>query len=366
MRIVLHAGLHKSGTTAVQTAWRAAYGLRDGVWYPNNPKARQPGHHALVWPLLGAFTSEQAPDLVLARRRLRGGLATDALASVVGEAEAAGVDVLVISSEDLDRITARDVPAMSESLAGHDVTGVLTVTRPAHRWCAGWQELVKHGLSAYPSAAAEHVLTFAALRKGRLAEIARLLPVSRMVVRLVRTDPPEPDLAQELADVVGLTYSPDGTVKQVANRSLGTSIEIVRRINAADAGLGTMDVEAKTLLRSLRGRELDYVDVPGLERQYRFPAELEQSAQAELDFLESRDAEHLTVVDPHDLRSVWTELTPPAWYVQISRREAVVPELDVVRDPAEQLWRARQERVALRARLARAEAKLADRRATSR
>ena len=66
VRIILHAGLHKSGTTSLQVSWNAAYADHPDVWYPRRGGGRPPGHHDLVRPLLRAFGEDGAPDLVAA------------------------------------------------------------------------------------------------------------------------------------------------------------------------------------------------------------------------------------------------------------------------------------------------------------
>ena len=87
VRIVLHAGLHKSGTTSVQSSWRAAYPSGGPVWFPTRPSARAPGHHGLVRPLLSAFTQGLALDTVATTTaRSLGRDRRDALAQVVHQA----------------------------------------------------------------------------------------------------------------------------------------------------------------------------------------------------------------------------------------------------------------------------------------
>ena len=83
---------------------------------------------------------------------------------------------LLLSSEDLDRARAEDRAGLRSALGDHEVTLVLTATRPVHRWCSGWQTLVRHGLAEYPADATRHVLDFAALRPGRLEELTKLVP----------------------------------------------------------------------------------------------------------------------------------------------------------------------------------------------
>ena len=72
VRIILHAGLHKSGTTSVQAGWSSAYADHPDVVYPGGDGP--PGHHDLFRPLLVAFSEGRAADLAGARARyaLRG------------------------------------------------------------------------------------------------------------------------------------------------------------------------------------------------------------------------------------------------------------------------------------------------------
>ena len=136
MRIVLHGGLHKSGTTTVQYEWRAAYRNGGRVRYPSHPGTRLPGHHGAVWPLMDAFTQQIPTDIVWARS-LRRSLYD--LGGLVREADGEGVEVLLLSTEELDRLRPSDVPSFQQVLAPHEVVTLHTVTRPVHRWCSGWQ-----------------------------------------------------------------------------------------------------------------------------------------------------------------------------------------------------------------------------------
>src|SRR3954454_1668166 len=122
MRIVLHAGLHKSGTTSIQGAWHAAFSEPGPVWYPKRPVGRLPGHHPMVWPMLDAYLDLEQTDLAWARYMR--GLSPDVitLADHVRSAQETGVEVLLISTEELDRLQASDVPRFREALDGHEVT----------------------------------------------------------------------------------------------------------------------------------------------------------------------------------------------------------------------------------------------------
>ena len=343
MQVIVHAGLHKSGTTSLQEAWRRAYADHPAVWYPPPPPG-PPGHHRLFRPLLRAFTDGLAPDLLGASIAFQGrGGGRQTLADVLAEGRRNEVGTLVLSSEDLDRAHEEDRAALEQVLGRERVTLVLTATAPIHRWCSGWQTLVKHGLAQYPADAARHVVEFAALRPGRLAELTQLIPASDRVVRLVRNSPPEPDLAADLAAALGLPDARSAVAMPVHNASLGTDTEVVLRINRADLALGT-DRVGRDLLERLRGDGFAYRDAPGLEERYAVPADVLEAAAVEAAWLGDLDS----LLDPHGLLATWTDPTLPEWYHTISRREAVVPELESPEDRETQLWRARQERGAYR------------------
>ena len=244
MRVILHAGLHKSGTTSLQGSWRHAYADHPDVWYPPPPSG-PPGHHRLLRPLVRAFVDGTAPDLAAASVAFhaRGG-ARRTLADVLAAARRRGVATLLLSSEDLDRAREVDREALHAALGNEDVTLVLTATRPTHRWCSGWQTLVKRGLADYPADAARQVAGFAALEHGRLAELASLLPSRRVVVRLVRNAPPEPDLGAAVAAVLGLPDVGREDPHPVLNTSLGVDTEVVLRINRAHLAGGQTTTDA--------------------------------------------------------------------------------------------------------------------------
>jgi len=348
MKIVLHAGLHKSGTTTIQYQWRAAYRDPREVWYPALPGTKLPGHHAVMWPLLDAYREQSAADLVWSKSLNR---ALFDLREVVAEAVAKDVRVLVFSTEELDRLQPADVPRFQEILEPHDVVTVFTATRPLHRWSSGWQELVKHGLHEYPRDAAADIMSFASLTPGRLEQLTGLLPAERRIVRIVRTTPIEESLPEDLSALLGLEW-PDVDPEPVRNVSLGADTEIVRRINRADLAMGTLHGGGRDRLNKIKLASPDYATNAELADAYQLPAEFWEAAKLELDFL-SRGGEgsSVEVSDPHEQLRDWLDPEPPSWYAAISEREAVVPELDSPRGLSESLWRVRQERSALRANL---------------
>ena len=351
MRIILHAGLHKSGTTSVQDGWNRAYGDHPDAWYPP-PRHGPPGHHRVIRPLLRAFTEGLAPDLAAASvaYQERGG-GRETLDDLLGEGRRRGVSTLLLSSEILDRAHEEDREVLASALRDLDVTLVLTATRPVHRWCSGWQTLVKRGLAQYPAEAERHIVEVAALAPGRLEELCTLLPASRCLIRLVRNSPPEPDLAADLAAALHLPPVGRTATASIHNASLGRDTEVVLRINRADLALGA-DREGRALLEALRGEGFRYRDSAELADRYAVPAAVLAAAEVEAGWLRglADTTGTTTLLDPHGLIGTWTDSAVPEWYDDISRREAVVPELEGADDRETQLWRARQQRSAYRKR----------------
>src|SRR3990172_4297718 len=86
LKLVLHVGPHKTGTTSLQKALLSQYGSAtpQTIWYPQ-PEAHGPGHALAVWTMLGRKGHAQAP----------------AIGQLIERAEQSDCDVLVLSSEGL-------------------------------------------------------------------------------------------------------------------------------------------------------------------------------------------------------------------------------------------------------------------------
>lgn len=356
MRIVMHAGLHKTGTTSIQANWKAAFGTPGRVWYPSRPGKGAPGHHREVRPMLDAWVNMRDIDLV--RTRTSGGVGGGVtLVDRIAQAEQHGTEVLLISAETLDRLQPVDAQAFNDALRGHQTTFLLTVTRPILRWSSGWQELLKHGLAEYPRDAAGHVLKFTGLVPGRVAELMHLLDVDHRLVRVVRTSPHEESLARDIIESLGLAWPEEASAPISRNVSLGTNAEVMRRLNAADQIVGARPGGYRRLRQVLKTATGIRED-PNLAEHYRTPEDLAVAAEEEWSFL--TEAKGIEVLDPHGQLDLWRDLTPPAWYDEISRAETVIPELEDLPDPSELLWRVRQERAALRSKLEQAQKRIED------
>jgi len=247
---------------------------------------------------------------------------------------------------------ASDVPRFENAFAGHDVTSVITVTPPIHRWCSAWQELVKHGLSQTPADAAHHVMSFSSLLPGRLEELTMLVPANKRVIRVVRTSPHEDSLAHDLATLTGIPWPSEVRAAATRNVSLGANVELLRRINRDDLALGVMDKAGRQLLDKL-GADLDEIGEPTeLTGGYHPPEDVWLAARLEYEFLTAHaESRSVLVSDPHAELNRWLDQRPPDWYVAASNLRVDSKALAPSRPETDLLWEVRQERTALRLRL---------------
>jgi hypothetical protein len=125
-RLVLHAGPHKTGTTALQAAFaREAARLSEaGVLYPATGR-QGTGHHALAE---ACRTGETALLGALAR-------------------EARGADTVLVSSENFAHLDADALARLRAALPAAEVVSVYVLRRLAALWPSHWREMIKHGQS---------------------------------------------------------------------------------------------------------------------------------------------------------------------------------------------------------------------------
>ena len=125
-RLVLHAGPHKTGTTALQAAFarEAARLAEAGVLYPATGRLG-PAHHAL------------AEACRTGDRRLLEALSR----------EARGAETVLLSSENFAPLDAPALARLRAALPVVEVTVVYTLRRLAALWPSHWREMIKHGQS---------------------------------------------------------------------------------------------------------------------------------------------------------------------------------------------------------------------------
>jgi len=251
-RLVLHVGLHKTGTTYLQNVLRAnrAALAAQGVWVPVPDVAGVPSATMAAWDLRGR-RSERSRD-----RRQVG--QWDALCSAAARSP---MPVALVSAESLSLLTRRQASRALAGFADRSPTVVVTCRDLGRVLVSGWQESVKNG-------AVEDWSTYVARVRDREARgrdpgrgfwlnhdlpavldvWGHTVPTDRLVVvTLPPAGAPAGTLLARFAEAVGFDPSPLDTSSARANPGLGVAgTEVVRRLNVR-------------LGRRLNGRQQDHV-----------------------------------------------------------------------------------------------------------
>jgi hypothetical protein len=204
VRVVLHIGVHKSGTSTIQKAWASAFNRSKRIWYPCLPHG--PSHALVAWWL----------------REKQGAPAHRSLVDLLADARGRRTETLLLSSEEFHEASAEQVDRLRPLLAGHDVQVLVTLTQPVYRWPSLWQEMVKHGWAAEQGKSIAQVDEPGVLGPGRLEDLVDRWSLGDMTICLVRQHPPEPELASRTSALVGVDLPGRAARRQgVENVSLG-------------------------------------------------------------------------------------------------------------------------------------------------
>ena len=338
MKITIHIGLHKSGTTTLQTAWRAAFSSTSDPWFPAFENSTAPGHHETAWTI--AATQRGSIDLGLEYSRLldRGVIEIE---DVVSEAHSRGVEHLLISSEELSRLTTSEGARLKGLLDSDDVTILLTITRPVHRWYSAWQEMIKAGLAETPEDSEDKICIMTMLEDGRLEALLRAIPANRVVVRIVRTDPYEPEFAEQVSSVLGICLPESPSPHLTTNTSFGANVELLRRLNAANEPIAIDPSSLQARLHELEHPDAQQSTEFSTQDGYDLPTNFAEIARAEQRLL--RHLDEISVIelhDPHEQLARWDDVTPPRWVEEITQRSWPIVS-DSSMSPSDLAWRAR-------------------------
>jgi hypothetical protein len=224
MRIVLHIGPHKTGTTSIQTHLAALLPepVAGGYWYPDPGGEVGPGHADLA----RACLKEARPLAELDR--------------VIATAQAANVGTLVLSSEVFAHAFPGRIARLKHDLEGHEIHLVVTLNEIVRRAASIWQEFLKHGHIVGLEKGIEQVLPSEPALEPQLtrAFIDDLAPYQTSVV-LSHRRAPAAELLTNLCRAIGLFEAVPGTEAAtrastlVLNQSLGvTEAEILRSVNS--------------------------------------------------------------------------------------------------------------------------------------
>ena len=241
--IYLHAGPHKTGSTALQKALvESGPALAaKGLIYPRQGMSDF-GHHQIVNAARGWTTEFDAAALA---------------------AECDGARGVILSSENVVHLTPSQLAAMKEMLPGGEVRVVYYLRRLADLWPSHWQELIKHGhwmsFWEYVSMATFALQSRRNIAIDQLQQIAQLASVfGRENVTILGYDAlagEKRDLAAHfLTEIAGVGDWPAQDGGQRVNASNpGWVTELVRAVNAVHRDeTGTM--ATFTLRQEVLGR----------------------------------------------------------------------------------------------------------------
>jgi hypothetical protein len=226
MRIVLHIGPHKTGTTSIQTHLAALLGepVAGGYWYPVPGGRLGPGHADLA----RACLKEARPVAEFDR--------------VIATAQAAEVGTLVLSSEEFAHAfpVQEFFARLKDVLEGYEIHLVVTLNETGRRAGSIWQELVKGGHVVGLDKGVEQILSREPALQPHLtrAFIDALTPHETSVV-LSHHRAPAAELLTNVCRAIGLFEAMPGTEAAtrastlLLNQSLGvTEAEILRSVNS--------------------------------------------------------------------------------------------------------------------------------------
>ncbi len=217
MRVILHIGPHKTGTTSLQAALLARYGADapQTIWYPR-PSAVGPGHAEIAWSCLGLHGRTKSDE---------------ALNAVVARAHGT-CETLILSSESFDYMVEHGTDVIAAALADTDVQIVTTLSPIARRAVSLWQEMVKHGRCEPIEQCLDVVLRHPSLRADFIDVMIAGFPHARHDLIVVDPSAPE-DLFAAFARVAAIDLpAPESREQRRLNPSLDlVEVELVRALN---------------------------------------------------------------------------------------------------------------------------------------
>lgn len=234
-RVVLHVGLHKTGTTYVQQLLRANRKplRKHGVFYAGGKGL--PNQVFAVWDLLG-----RRPDGT-GDARIAG--AWQGLVDAVADADD---DVLVLSDEHLSLATPKQAAAAVGAFPDREPQVVVTVRDLGRTLASAWQEEVKNrgawtwaefvGAVRDPQRAGANPARAFWLRQDLPAVLrvwSRAVPPERVhVVTVPPSGAPRDLLVERLGSVIGFDPAELGREAPWANETVGVvGTELIRRLN---------------------------------------------------------------------------------------------------------------------------------------
>jgi hypothetical protein len=225
MKIIIHAGTHKTGSTSLQVFLRKAEKQLEeqGILVPGSGRPSgfghnvSCGHHVLAWSLRGKW-----------------GVTTDeSWHALCQEINVWKGDRVVLSAEDFQNLTTEHIARIREYLDGYDLHMVAYVRNPLGYMISSYKQRVKMG--TYAGTIRKYAREFAErLDYGVLINRwVKVLGSERVHVRIFDKVRKEPGLEVDFCRVIGADIEPlRAFVDKPANVSPSDKdVAIMRRIN---------------------------------------------------------------------------------------------------------------------------------------
>lgn len=222
-RVILHAGMHKTGTTSVQTALSRTPGL---VWPPTEPPG--PGHARLVWRALGLRGEHRDPDILWRTVEMH-------------QAELPGRPLVISAEACIFAIESEDRAEAFRRLAKHSPTELVLTVRPDdERLLSFRQEQAKHGIRLDVAAPFDHTIASTPLRGGGMVELVEAAPWG--AVHLVRTRPTDPGtIFRAFSAILGAPVPEVADLNRRLDPGVTMLLELLNRHVEAPPGSGVSE-----------------------------------------------------------------------------------------------------------------------------
>jgi len=242
MRVIVHVGAHKTGTTALQDFLLGRFSRLENPtpWFPP-PRSHGPGHALIAWNTYGDPRGDQ----------------TEALADVVNAARAQGVENLLLSSEEFSVLKQPGVEYF-HGLESDDLHFVCVMTSFRRRYLSWWNEIVKHGHADPYEASADALLNLLGEHDNFLRRLSVSAPHAKFhVIIHDHQDGPTASVRNFLKVLEAISGCPcDGDDFELAATNVSmppAAIELMRLANTIldENGLAAHDDYVRSILELL-------------------------------------------------------------------------------------------------------------------
>jgi len=212
MRMILHVGPHKTGTTTLQVGLRQLFSsAQEGrPWFPSFDSG--PGHHEL------------AEKFALYTRK-------DRYNYILENSKKFNISDLILSSEDFSKLDVSKLKEIAEYIRPDELLIIISMSPIARRICAIWQEMIKHGYLCALNESIEEVNAFPGVMPDLLQRIVGGFKGNRPSIIIANPNKPE-IIWKNFQSATGVDVSELADQAASYNMSLGMAgTEILRSLN---------------------------------------------------------------------------------------------------------------------------------------